>query len=390
MTSMQRLVRRSRPAPSEASKIRVLWLIKGLGPGGAERLLTMAAGLRDRDLFEYEAAYLLEWKSHLRPDLEREGVPVHCLHGRKEWNLSWAVRLRRLLRDGRFDLVHVHSPYVASLARLVVRSLPSRTRPRVVSTEHVPWSGYARATRRLNALTFGMDDAHLAVSTTVRDSIPAKLAEGVEVVVHGVRPDALRALLPQRDQVREELGVAPDELLVGTVANYRLQKDYPTLLAAARSVLDAGHRVRFVAVGQGPEEEAIRTQHRELRLEGSFTLLGYREDAARILAGCDLFVLSSRFEGLPVALMEAVCLGLPFVGTRVPGIVDAIDDEVEGLLVPPGDPDALARAMGRVLADERLRRNFARGARARADAFDLAPAVRRTEELYRCVVEGGR
>jgi len=367
----------------------VLWLIKGLGPGGAERLLSLAAGIRDRDAFEYEAAYLLPWKSHLRGDLEREGMKVHCLDAGSEWNLSWARRLRGLLVRGRFDVLHVHSPYVAAIARIVVRTMPRRARPHVVSTEHVPWSGYALPTRILNAVTFSLDDAHIAVSRTVRESIPGRLARTVDVVVHGVRPDAVRRALLERDQIRAELGIAPDEIVVGTVANLRAQKDYPTLLAAARRVLDAGFRARFVAAGQGPLENEIRDLHESLGLGDAFMLLGYREDAAQTMAGYDVFVLSSLYEGLPVALMEAVCLGLPIVGTRVPGIVDAIDDGVEGLLVPPERPDLLADAIGRLLGDEQLRREMAGAATARAADFDLTPAVRRTEQLYRTVAGGG-
>ena len=109
-----------------AERIRVLWLIKGLGPGGAERLLATSAALRDRDAFSYRVAYLLPGKDHLVPELEALGVPTHCLDSRDERDLRWAGRLRSLLAESPVDIVHVHSPYAAGIARLVVRTLPSR------------------------------------------------------------------------------------------------------------------------------------------------------------------------------------------------------------------------------------------------------------------------
>ena len=123
-------------------RIRVLWLIKGLGPGGAERLLTSAAAVRDRDQFVYEVAYLLPWKNHLVPEFEALGVGVHCMEVNDERNPAWAGRFRRLLRERDYDIVHVHSPYAAGIGRLVVASMPPASRPKLVSTEHNIWSSF--------------------------------------------------------------------------------------------------------------------------------------------------------------------------------------------------------------------------------------------------------
>ena len=119
-----------------------------------------------------------------------------------------------------------------------------------------------------------------------------------------------------RAGMRAELGLEPNEIVIGTVANYRAQKDYPTLLAAAADVIGRGLAVRFVAVGQGPLHDEIHARHEELGLGYRFLLLGQRPDAVRVLAACDVFCLASKWEGLPVALMEALVLGLPVVATR--------------------------------------------------------------------------
>lgn len=362
--------------------IRVLWLIKGLGPGGAERLLVSAAQARDRDAFRYEAAYLLPWKDHLVPQLEEAGVPVSCLEVSNEKDLRWTVRLRRMLLEERYDVVHVHSPYVAGPARLVVRSLPRSRRPALVSTEHNIWSSFAAPTRWLNAWTSRLDSARLAVSEDVRQSMAPRLRDDIEVVVHGVPLDEVRAARSLRQSMRGELGIDDDVVLAGTVANYRRQKAYDDLLHAAQHVVEAGAPVRFVAVGQGPLEAEIAALHARLGLQDRFQLLGFRTDAVAVMAACDLFVLASRHEGLPVALMEAQVLGLPVVATAVGGIPEAVTDGLHGLLVPPGEPRRLAEGIAELAADPQRRARMSRAAQESGMRFDIRNATRRVERIY--------
>jgi len=363
-------------------RARVLWLVKGLGPGGAERLLTAAAAVRDRDRFDYHCAYLLPWKDALVPELEAAGVPVHCFEVRDERDVRWAGRLRRFLRDERFDLVHVQSPYAGGIARLVAWSLPRSERPALVATEHNGWSTFALPTRVVNGATLPLSDAVIAVSEHVERSLWRPYRARAETIVHGVAIDAVRASLAERDATRAELGVPPDGILAGTVANYTEQKDWPNLLRAARRLADDGVPVRFCAVGQGPLEAEVQALHRELDLAGVVTLTGFRPDAVRLMAACDLFVLASRFEGLPVALMEALALGLPIVATAVGGVPEAVTDGVEAVLVPPSRPDLLAGAVAELVADPARRARLAAAAGARASAFDITRAVRRIEAIY--------
>jgi L-malate glycosyltransferase len=375
------------PAPdAPIERIRVLWLIKGLGAGGAERLICLVAEATDRGAFDCEVAYLLEWKDALAPDLERIGVQVTCLHGGKEWDLRWAFRLRRLLRDHRIDVVHVHSPYVAGIARLVARSFRPARRPRIVYTEHLPWPGYVLPTRLLNAFTFPLDDVHVAVSDAVRDSVWKPLATRLRTVVHGIPLDDVRRRTEDRDAARKELGIQPDEILIGTVGNLREQKRYPDLLEAARAVVDAEGSIRFAAAGAGaddPSGAAIIRRHAALGLADRFRFLGYVEDTGRFLSACDLFVLASGFEGLAVSMMEALALGLPVVATAVPGIEGEIRDGEEGLLVPVGRPDLLAAAILTLARDPERRTRMAAAARAGADRYDIVAAVRDIETMYR-------
>jgi glycosyltransferase involved in cell wall biosynthesis len=369
--------------PGGAGPIRVLWLVKGLGPGGAEHLLVAAAAVHDRDAFHIEADYLLPWKDALVPDLEALGVRTRCLDGRDEWDLRWAGRLRTRLRRDPVDIVHAHSPYPAGIARLVVRSLPRHLRPRVVYTVHNTFPSFSTPTRVLNGVTYPLDDADLAVSGEVHETIWPRLRDRTEVLVQGVRLDAVRAELGHRDATRAELGLDPGEIVVGTVANFRAQKDYPNLLAAARLLVDRGWPGRIVAVGQGPLEAEMRALHERLALGDRVLLLGQRADAVRVLAACDVFTMASDNEGLPVALMEALALGLPVAATNVGGIPDAVTDGVEALLVPPKQPAALADAIATLTGDDELRARMAAAALATGARFDIRNAVTRIEQIYR-------
>jgi glycosyltransferase involved in cell wall biosynthesis len=363
-------------------RVRVLWLIKGLGPGGTEMLLGAAAAARDSDHFDYSAAYFVPEKSALVPTLEAAGVEVTCLdaHGRSD--MLWALRLRRHLENRPVDIVHAHSPLVAAVARVVARTLAPRTRPVTVSTEHNIWPAYAVATRMVNAVTYPLDRAHFAVSEEVRRSMPEWWRNQTETVLHGIVTNDVRAHSSQRGRMRAELGMATDECLAVTIANYRRHKDYPTLLAAARLLRDQGRPVRFAAVGQGPLAPDIHKEHARYRLGDDFQLLGYRPDALDVLAAADVFVLSSRQEGLPVALMEALVLGLPVVATAVGGIPEGVTHGVEGLLIPPERPDQLAGAIAQLVADRALRSRLAQGATRRGANFDVRRVVRRYEDSY--------
>lgn len=367
--------------------MRVLWLIKGLGPGGAERLLVAAASHVDRERFSYRAAYLLPWKDHLAGDLERAGVPVTCLGVRRPWDPRWVGRLRRLVREGDFSVVHAHLPYAGIGARL---GLGGRGRPAIVYTEHNTWERYRPATRRLNSATFRRNDAVIAVSEGVGASIRRRDPPPVHVIPNGVDAEALRHGALSRAAAREALGLPAGVPVVGTVGGLTPKKGHAFLVRAAREVVREVPDALFVIVGlpaqPGPVEEEIA----RLGMDRHVRLAGYQPDAARLMPAFDVFCLPSLFEGLPVSLLEAMALGLPSVATRVGGVPEVATDQGDALLVPPGDAAALARALATLLRDPERGARIGERARATAERFGLARAVRRTEELYLRAVEALR
>jgi glycosyltransferase involved in cell wall biosynthesis len=361
--------------------IRVLWLIKGLGPGGAERLLVTLAEIRDTSQVSYEVAYLLDWKRHLVPMFEGEGVRTRCLGEGRLAALRWPWRLRRLIRAGEYDVVHSHSPMLAIVARLLVRTV--RSRPATVYTEHNIWPAYGRLTRTLNAVTHAMDDRTFAVSQAVRDSIrPVRRQQQVPVLIHGINRDRLTTTR-SRHEVRSELGLKDEQIAVITVANMRPQKAYPDLVAAAEQVLTTRPDLRFFAVGQGPQLEEIRALVAERGLEDRFHILGERHDVFDLLAAVEVFALSSLWEGFPIAIMEAMSSGLPCAATSVGGVPDAIENGVEGILVAPGNPGAMADAILEIVSDPPRRLAMGEAARARSVRFDIRETEAALLQTYR-------
>ena len=369
-----------------AAPLRVLLVIKCLGYGGAERLLVDMVATVDRPRFNYEVAYVQRHQDALVPAILAGGTPVHSLDAGHNADLRWMAALRRLLVTGRYDVVHFHLPYAAAFGQLVVASLPRSARPGVVYTEHSLWDRARLVNRVLLRGSMGSGERLVAVSQASYDALPASLQRRATTVVHGVDLSLSDSLIARRAElralVRSELAVDDDELLFMTVANLRPEKGYDVLLEAAKAIADCDLPIRFAAVGRGPLSAALRARHVDLGLGDRFQFLGQRDDVLQLLAGADAFVLASRHEGLPVALMEATSVGLPIVASSVGGVPQVLDDEVDALLVPPGDPGYLAQAMKRLASDPELRDRLGRQAKIRSSMFDIAEASRAVGDIY--------
>lgn len=358
--------------------LRVRHLLKGLGPGGAERLV-VAHATSPATSAHQQVAYLVPAKDHLVPELRAAGVHVDCLASSSAARPAWMWRLRRLLRDDPVDILHIHSPALAAVSRLLVRTIPRADRPRVVGTEHNRWPRHHRVTRLANRLTIRFEAATLAVSHDVASTIRGAGAGQVRVIEHGIDTAAVVAA-SDRDGVRAELGLGADDFVVACVANLRREKSLDILVDAARLAVADDDRVRYVLVGQGPLADDVDGWITAAGLGDRFRALGYRSDATRILSGADVFTLSSTHEGLPVAMMEAMALGLPVVATDAGGIADGAADA--GLISPVGDAGALAANHRRLASDIDLRARLGAAANSRAAHFSIDRAVAEIERVY--------
>jgi len=190
---------------------------------------------------------------------------------------------------------------------------------------------------------------------------------------------------------RASLGAANGELVIGSVGCLAARKDYGTLLEALATLERSGRRFHAALVGDGPEREALEQRARELGVSARTTFLGERADVERLLPAMDVFVLSSREEGIPNALLEAMAAGRPSVATAVGGTPEVLEDGVTGWLVPPADPAALAAALEQTLADpDEARRRGEAARRATEEKMSIDAMVRRHEEFYRRAVDGER
>ncbi|WP_226963677.1 glycosyltransferase [Nostocoides sp. F2B08] len=367
--------------------IRVLWLIKGLGPGGAEQLLLQAARVVDRERFDYSIAYVRPDKTHLVPEFEALGILPYRLGSKHGGRLGWLRELRSMIQDA--DVVHVHSPVLAAATRIGSRTVAGGRRPVVVTTEHNEWTSHRLPTRLANALTEPLDAQTWAVSDQVKETVWRPLAGRYEVLIHGIDGTSLLGQRATREEVRRELGLHDDEIMSLTVANLRRNKDYPNLLAAAERAVALEPRLRFISVGQGPLESELGDLHRQTRLGESFMFLGFRRDIPALMAAADVFTLSSAHEGLPVAIMEAFAMGLPVVATAVGGIPQHVRDGIDGRVVPPGDPNALADALVALAQDPAARRRMSESVRSRAPKYDIRSAVATIEQRYAELASAG-
>jgi glycosyltransferase involved in cell wall biosynthesis/ribosomal protein S18 acetylase RimI-like enzyme len=304
------------------------------------------------------------------------------------------AELVALLRRERFDLVHTHNPKPGVLGRLAARLAGV---PLVVNTVH---GLYATPEDRLRkrAAVLGLEwlagrcsDLELYQSEEdLRWARRLRLARKGRSHLLGNGTDTghfdpARVPAERVAALRHELGLPADALIVGAVGRLVAEKGYRELFAAARAVRQADPRVRFLAVGAPDLEKADAITEAELaRAAGDVLVTGWRDDVRDLLAVMDVFVLASWREGMPRSAIEAAAMGKALVLTDIRGCREVARDGREALLVPPRDPDALARAIARLAADSALRRRLGAAARARAlERFSEAQVAERVVGHYR-------
>ncbi len=367
------------------SRIKILWLIKGLGMGGAERLLETAIPYFDREKFDYEVAYCLAAKNDAVPALENANIPVHCLNFRKNYDPRGIYNLLRLLRERRPQIFHLHLPYTGILGRVAGRLSGVKA---IIYTEHNVMEKYHPVTRWLNLATYPLNERVIAVSDEVeRTIVKHRLSRGTDRVVirNGIKLDG-EGLTGQPEKTKHDLGIPLSHKVVGNIAHIRPEKGHEYLLQAARLVLTHRDDVTFVIVGREKIPGDMQRLERlagELDIRQNVIFTGFRQDVPELIGVFDLFALSSLFEGLPLALLEAMLQGKPAVATSVGGIPEVIEDGVDGFLVPARDPAALAEKIRQLLDDDALRRAMSHNASATVrEHFGIAEMVKKVEQVY--------
>lgn len=360
-------------------RLCVLTMIDGLMTAGAETVATRIALALDRDRFESIICSTRPSAAQHVEAARAQGIEVLEL-GRRSKVDVWRWRpLVRLLRSGRVDVVHAHK----FGSNLWAALLKPRTRLPVLLAHEHSWS-YEGTLRRIvdRELIGRRADAIVAVSPTDRmrmielERIPA---EKVVFIPNGI-PD-----LPRGDdqRVRHELGLAASDWVVGTVCGLRPEKGLETALRALSRLAPERPQLRFVVVGDGPQRPRLERLADEFGVRALF--LGHRrnEEMPDLLAAMDVLVCSSRFEGMPLAVLEWMAAGKAIVASRVGGIPAIVEHGRDAVLVPPRDHAAFADEIARLLDDPGERQRLGEAARRRQrEAFRFDQTVALLESLY--------
>lgn len=371
------------PASQTVATTRVLHVINGEHYSGAERVQDLLA-LRLPD-FGVEAAFACVKPDRFPRDREAVDAQLYELPMRGRLSLGVARELAKIVRQDGFQIVHAHTPRSALVGRIaaLLAGVP------FVYHVHSPTARDSthKWRNRLNNFSERLSLFGAAALIPVSHSLGRHMrlagypSERIAVVPNGVPATACR----------RGVDMPSGTWILGTVALFRPRKGLEVLIDALARLKSQDVAVRLLAVGafETPDyEAAIKQQANRLGVSDMIDWTGFTTDVTSALCKMDLFVLPSLFgEGLPMVVLEAMAAGVPVVGTRVEGVPEAIDDGVSGLLVEPGEADALATGVARIVGGEfdwsSLRANAIRSHQQRFSDHQMA---RQVADVYRAVL----
>jgi glycosyltransferase involved in cell wall biosynthesis len=358
--------------------LRIAHLIETDGPGGAERVVVhLATALQEAGAWNvgFVPAGAEGW---LSGQLARAGVTVETFRLPRPFSPSFARWLAQRLRGHRVDVAHSHEFTMAFYGAW------SSWRARLPHVITMHGSAYyaARGRRRLALrAAIALSGRTVAVSADLARQLGRQLAvpaRRIATIPNGVPP-----LAPAPPTLRAELQLRPEDRLLVSVGNLYPVKGHRHLVEALALIAERHPHAHVAVAGRGPEEAALSSLARERGVGARVHLLGLRSDIAAVLAAADVFVLPSLSEGLPLALLEAMFAGRPVVASDVGEVKAALAHGEAGVVVEPGDPAALARALDRLLSDPKRAHDLGASAARRAAAdYDVSRMVGRYVETY--------
>ncbi len=367
------------------SRLRVLLMIDEASVGGGQQHVLSLAERLDRG--KYDVAVCCEGEGYLVDELRKRRILTHPLRMSNRPSIRSLFECVRLYRRSRPDIVHTHGGTAGFLGRIASLFVPGI---RIVHTYH--------GIHYLHNLQSFQNRIYRAVDRTLKhctDRLVCVAKSDMELGIRHKVVDPKIALLIRNGIDVEKFASARREStiktgavrIVGTIGRLHIQKGHCFLVEAAARVIENDPSVIFHIVGEGELQRNLEEQIRSLGLQERVKLLGPRTDVPELLAGMDVFVLPSLWEGLPLVLLEAMAAGKPIVTTAVDGVKEVITNE-EALLVPPRDPERLADAILQVLHDPGLARRLGENAfrRVRSE-FNVEAMVKQIEGLYESIPE---
>jgi glycosyltransferase involved in cell wall biosynthesis len=370
-------------SPEEARPLRIAMMLESDGPGGAEIVLMQLSeelARRGHTVVPVGPENRSGW---LAGELRQRGFEPEVFHLRSPFDWGCVTGLRKLFRDHQIDVVHSHEFTMAIYGAIAARL----ERTRHVITFHGSQTMH-QALRRRIAVRWAMRNsaATVAISAATRAQLDRDL---------GLRPGVLGVVLngvPERagdgERIRRELGVRPGEIVLLAVGNLDPRKAHIVLLEALHGLGSEGMTApwRLVIAGGrgGTEKLKLEEFARRHGFADRVHILLQRNDVPDLQAAADIFVMPSLWEGLPLAVLEAMLAGNPVVASRVSGIPEAVGEGEEGLLVPPGEVPALANALRKLIESPDLRREMGERASRRGRAqFTVGAMADNYLRLYR-------
>jgi glycosyltransferase involved in cell wall biosynthesis len=389
------------PLKAEESKnmrstsVRVLHLITRLIVGGAQENTMLTAHLLDKE--EWDVTILsgpqTGSEGSLIETVRERGIPliiepslVREINPRKD--LRALLRLARLIKRGRYTIVHTHSSKAGMLGRWAAKLAGV---PIIVHTVH-GWGHHDRQHPLVRASYIWLEKLTLRITDKLIVVSPLNMKKGLldgigtsdsyVVIRSGIDLQRFGHPRVSRNETRAALGIPPGAPVVGMVTRLSPQKAPLDFVRAAELVTKHAPEVWFVMVGDGPLHAAVEALAIELGVADRLVLTGLRDDIPELMAAFDVFALSSLWEGLPRVLPQAMATGLPIVTTACDGCAELVEDGVNGLQTPPGAPDALAQALLRLLQDPALARQMGAAGQARVAEFNDHLMVSQIATLY--------
>jgi len=375
--------------------LRVLHVITRMMVGGAQENTMLSCALIDPTL--YPSTLLTGPETGLEGSLHEEaaarGVRVivepNLVRRISPWrDLVATLRLRRVMRAGRYDIVHTHSSKAGILGRIAARFAGV---PVIVHTAHgwgfndeQPWYVYWLYVV-LERMCAPLSSAIVVVGAPNREkglALGIGRPEQYRLIRSGIEVEAFRDVRISRDEARRRLGLPLDAFVIGSVGRLEGQKAPLDLLAAFVPVAAERPETHLVYVGEGFWRGELEAAIARAGLGGRVHLTGLRRDVPELLRAFDVLALASRWEGLPRVFPQAMAAGLPIVATRVDGASDAVTPGENGWLVEVGDMAAMARYLRALACDPAMARRMGAAGRARVDEFAVERMVESLAELY--------
>lgn len=367
--------------PVTKNPITVAHVVWSLQVGGLERIVVELVKRLDPSMFA-SIVCCLEFEGELAQAVRQAGGTVIRFDKRPGRDLGLPFRLASCFRQHRVDIIHCHNYGPLAYGSIAAKLSGGA---RVIHTVHGPDASMRSEQRFYQRLK--LVNQVVAVSEHVREVAIHRggVPRGrIETILNGIDVDSYATKqTDSRARIRGELGLDGDDQLVGIVARLTPEKDHGTLLRAVARLRESDERVHLALVGDGELREELTRLSERLGIRAHTHFLGTRTDVPDVLSALDVFVLSSKIEGLGITLLEAMAAGVPVIGTAAGGIPEVIADGDTGRLTPVGDPHAMAEAVSWVLShSDDAARMARRAATLVRERFGFGVMVARYETLY--------